>query len=1370
MQSASHRFPLLISLLISALCCNFSAKVAAQPGIESQRYYAVASKRYTIEDGLLDNCIEAAFTDSVGRLKIIPCGFVQAGQRLHMYHFDGQRSYAYDVAEIPDTGQWSIVSSGVTVNRELFGYLLEDADNESPSSSFFVYNIDADTWKIIDVPVVDGERVNLRNAVHFNGEFIVLAQTPQKAHIFKINSSDQFEHVASAAIDGAGGALRRSLAFTVTNEAYWLEAWQGMIYRINKEDNSTLSISTENLMRGLTNVENRFVQMPTGELLYVIQGKSLAFLIDIDEVTCKPYIPTFASGKLRSNTFTSFQDDIGNVLIIGHTQGSVPKYEAWLMDKQGTVHDYSDVLRSFSQDTDRNMRSLLMVSKDFRRKLSAIGQTFVQVDVTSRPGVRAFASRPMRGVIELPNGNLAISRSEVFDGDSIVDNTGAYSNCLMLREQDCDIVSLGQGVFWYGAFKRRGLTRFDTRNNTCENYLTDYVVRRLAPGPPGKLIVLASQELVMFDIATGNTVPLLDEPLMAFLNVIHYTQAGNILIGTSEGLFSVNLSSRSLEKVSLGTENAREQVLCIYENRQGVLWLGTRSHGILILDPIDGELRTINEDQGLSNNIVASLVEDDNGNVWAGTYDGISIFSSEARLIGYLYEEGGLVNNECNRWSAHRLLNGKLFFGSPKGFSIIDPSVVISSTKDLEVIKIFPTRITVDRNTLTEGEPGFSDGVDQLIQIPAADRSISVSYGLSNYTAPEARSYAYRYDLPGQSWNYVGSLSDLTLTNLSPGKYDVLIKGTDYKGSESANVLSISLQVHEFFYKTWWFYMLLTLPLIGFAILWARRQKLEQRRLESEVERRTQTIRSQADALRELDKTKSRLYTNITHEFRTPLTVILGLSDKVSEDDQAPELIKRNTLQLLDLVNQMLDLRKLESGNLKLDLEQADIIRFLSYIGESIRSLAEIHHQQFHFLAPTDPLVMDFDREKLTRVVTNLLSNSIKFTPEGGDIYLQVEEVKPGEDQVVIKVTDTGVGIPADKIDHIFERFYQVDDSTTRRGEGTGIGLTLVKELIDLMGGDISVQSKPGYRTTFSVTLPVENEAPLGISSVDYPEVIVAGIAQGGTYAQAAEVESNGDHPLVLIVEDNPDVLHYIGSCIQEDYHIAIALNGEEGIEKAFELVPDIVISDVMMPVKNGYELCQTLKEDVRTSHIPIILLTAKADADSRLSGLERGADAYLSKPFDERELSVRMRHMLELRDRLRMRYSNGVVTPTDDDPTLVQEDAFIARFRQALLDNLSDMDFGVSEISGALHLSRTQVHKKMTALTGKSASLYMRSIRLKEATAMLRDNAELTISEIAYKVGFKDPKYFARVFKEEFGTTPSAFREEMNINPPDET
>jgi signal transduction histidine kinase/DNA-binding response OmpR family regulator len=518
----------------------------------------------------------------------------------------------------------------------------------------------------------------------------------------------------------------------------------------------------------------------------------------------------------------------------------------------------------------------------------------------------------------------------------------------------------------------------------------------------------------------------------------------------------------------------------------------------------------------------------------------------------------------------------------------------------------------------------------------------------------------------------------------------------------------------------------------------------------------------EADRLRELNEFKAQFYTNITHEFRTPLTVIMGMAEQIKNHPQEKNLIQRNSESLLRLINQLLDLSKLESGSLTLKPVHRDINLYLQYLTESFYSTAQQKGIRLVFHSESREIWMDYDEEKIQQIVYNLLSNALKFTDEMGQIILYTSEVSlEGQPFLRLKVKDTGRGIPAEDLHRVFERFYQSNPVEDGVG-GTGIGLSLVKELTEFMGGRVEVASEPGVGTEFKIYLPITAHAPA--AAPDAPQAAARApflpSAGADTFGQAHEEALKTELPVLLIIEDNPDIITYIKTILAGQYSVHAARNGLAGIEQAIELVPDLIISDVMMPGKNGYEVCETLKQDLRTSHIPIILLTAKATQQDKIAGLRFGADAYLNKPFDQEELLLRIENLLRIRQQMQQRYSQLNERPgaREELPAArPAEEAFFEKLHQLIHAHLSDAEFGVPQLAAAAHLSQMQLYRKLKALTGQTPSRFIRSYRLLQGLELLKQG-QLTVSEVAYEVGFTDPSYFSRAFQEEFKNNPSHY------------
>jgi signal transduction histidine kinase/DNA-binding response OmpR family regulator len=551
----------------------------------------------------------------------------------------------------------------------------------------------------------------------------------------------------------------------------------------------------------------------------------------------------------------------------------------------------------------------------------------------------------------------------------------------------------------------------------------------------------------------------------------------------------------------------------------------------------------------------------------------------------------------------------------------------------------------------------------------------------------------------------------------------------------------------------------------------------------------------EGDKLKELDRMKSRFFANISHEFRTPLTLILGQIDSVmssrieTKEKGKLQVALRNARRLLHLINQLLDLSKIEAGSMELRAERHDLVSFLKNVVYSFESLAEQRKISLRFESDEENIAVLFEQDKMEKVFYNLLSNAFKFTPEGGAVRVTVgrnssrhasrAEARPTE-CITITVADTGIGIPADQLPHVFDRFYQVDNSQTREHarlpartalaggpsgqEGTGIGLALAKELVELHHGAISVISKEGEGTEFVVRLPIEKREQLAGTPADSSRSLAVQGDQGEIdeeqAGEAVGAAGNVSGEIILIVEDNADVRAYIREQLENSYRVVEAVNGEKGIIKAQETIPDLIITDVMMPKMDGYQFTRKIRGDEKTSHIPIVMLTAKAGLDDKIEGLEKGVDVYLTKPFSAKELKVQVRNLITRREELRRRFSTAtIIKPSEVTATSVDK-AFLERVIKCVESHFEDEQFGVEDLAQEAAMSVSQLNRKLHALIDQPAGELIRSMRLQRAADLLKQNAG-TVAEISYKLGFTDQAYFSRAFKKQFGCTPSEYKKQ---------
>ncbi len=862
---------------------------------------------------------------------------------------------------------------------------------------------------------------------------------------------------------------------------------------------------------------------------------------------------------------------------------------------------------------------------------------------------------------------------------------------------------------------------------------------------------------------------------------IHFSAEYIVWLATNTGIFQYNLASKQGKKYPLypGDRVSAEVVHKIHPGQAGRFYLIT-SNGMSMYDPASDRFLSFNEGNGLLHNQVTTVVEDAHGNAWIATTRGMHRLDLATRRFTNYDINDGLPGVNFNFQRAFRDDAGFLYFSINEELIRFHPDSLNPKAyvAPVHLLDFFLNHKAVR----TDGNDSFlKQRLRFTKEIPL--RHDQADFGFSFimpvfYKAGEVE-YFYQLSPYDEDWKSAGTNSEIHYTNMPPGNYTFHVKAKTADGFWNKSEASIKVQISPPWWQTWWAY------LGYFVLLAAAAYGFYKFQLNRQLEH------AEARRLVELDTLKTRLYTNITHEFRTPLTVIMGMTEQltvgswqsaVSDSDRGKlkgvfSLILRNSKNLLRLINQLLDLSKLDSGTMRMDVVQGDIINYLQYLTESFHSMAHEKKVRLTFYSEIPELVMDFDEVKIQHIIYNLLSNALKFTKEDGKVVLHANQVeRNGQPFLKLKVQDTGIGIPEGQLNHIFDRFFQADNSSTRKGEGTGIGLALTKELVELMGGSISVESSTsplgerGAGTNFTMLLPIRLGANTPMPQTEFPSSQSLAPELVPDLPAPIRMEATDDHeklsnekPVLLLIEDNADVVTYIVGLLEKDYDITTAPNGQVGIEKAFEIIPDIIVSDVMMPEKDGYEVCEALKHDERTSHIPIILLTAKAEETDRITGLRKGADAYLMKPFNKEELYVRLEKLLELRRALQQRYagerfdkSSRFVKSKTSEPTL--DDLFLQKLQNTVMEHIDQSELGAEQLSRAVNLSQSRLYRKMAALTGEPPNAFIRKIRLHQAKEML-ETTELNISEIAYSVGFNDPNYFSRAFAKEFGNPPSYFR-----------
>jgi signal transduction histidine kinase/ligand-binding sensor domain-containing protein/DNA-binding response OmpR family regulator len=874
-------------------------------------------------------------------------------------------------------------------------------------------------------------------------------------------------------------------------------------------------------------------------------------------------------------------------------------------------------------------------------------------------------------------------------------------------------------------------------------------------------------------------------------------------------------------------------IISLIEDSKGNVWVGTYGNGFCKIDvQRDGTIRckSFSQKDGLSNNVTYCLQEDNFGTIWISTDYGLSQFDTKDYSFHNFYKQDGLLNNQFY-WSASCKSNdGELYFGGTEGLNYFKPEHVIGynhiTSPKVTKLKIFNQEVKVGNIFHKKEVIRKPIYIADTICLSYRDNNISFDFSSFDYYLPEKSSFAYMIKGIDKDWNYVPAQRRFAnYSNLKGGIYQFLLKASNCDGIWNGNPTRITLIITPPFWKTQWFIILLIITVVSGTFLIVqlqmrniihqknileekvivRTQKIEdqkvilekqandliesnhilenrQRQIEQqkeELENKNNEISSQRDELillnnrvEEINQQQLSFFTNISHEFRTPLTLIISplerLINKFRGDDETENILNilnRNAQRLLVLINQLLEIRKIETGNQELQVELSDAESFFLEIFDSFVELASKNDIEY-----THQITINgetwLDKEKLENVLYNLIANAFKFTSPGGKISLNIKSYTLVEDLYLeIVVSDSGIGISETQIKRLFDRFYQVTESKNHKYSGTGIGLSLVKSLVEIMYGKIEVKSEPGSGSEFIVTIPVNKQFFANHEIDTSGQVFESGIRDKVAilYNQIVDLPAadslmkDRDNPKILVIEDNLDMRLYICSSLPAHYKVLEAENGKEGFEIARKEEPDLILSDIMMPEMNGLELCKKIKNNLYTSHIPVILLTAKSEVEDYVSGLEQGADDYIAKPFNLDILLAKVSTIIENRKKLKKKFSSLEEVDPSYFTTSKLDEQFINKINEIIEQHYSDPSFDVDNFASNMFVSRSQLYKKLKAITDLSVNDYVTVFRLKKAVELLK-KGEFQISEIAYNSGFNDPKYFSRIFKKYYQCTPSEY------------
>jgi len=856
----------------------------------------------------------------------------------------------------------------------------------------------------------------------------------------------------------------------------------------------------------------------------------------------------------------------------------------------------------------------------------------------------------------------------------------------------------------------------------------------------------------------------------SIINTLYVDRLGMLWIGTGGGLFKMNTSTldrkRYWHNASDPKSISNNIVWSIIEDREGIIWIGT-SGGLNRFDRNTETFSSFEEKDGLSNNTVRAMLEDDHGNLWLSTNKGISHFNPITKEFRNYDATDGLQGDEFY-WDASCMNSrGEMFFGGINGLTYFHPDSIIENT-------YIPPIVLTDFQIFNKS---IKPGIDSPLKEPVSEvKEIILSHNQTNFTLEFAaldyhnsgkNKYAYMMENVDPDWVHTdASRRFATYTHLDPGEYVFQVKGSNNDGIWNETGTSVKITILPPWWRTTWAYLSYIVFIIA-LIYFLRRYELNRLGLKHNLEIKD----LETGKLLEMDHLKSKFFANISHEFRTPLTLILAPIDELVTETRFEshrkvfKRIKHNAKRLLSLINQLLDLSRLEASELKLHAIRSDIVQLSRSLLANFESMAVARNISLKFKSSAKALWVWLDTECYEKIITNLLSNAFKFSEGDSVITIELQE-NPSSDKfesgsVTISVSDQGKGMPDGEVEKIFNRFYQTDDDLSRSYEGSGIGLALVKELVELHHGTIGVKSFIGKGTKFTIELHLgKSHLSMNEISKSTPEAkkeLKELYSDDSDEVDDHESAIEQEKATILIVEDNRDMQQHLAEILQKDFNLHFANNGERGLSSATEKIPELILSDVMMPEMNGIEMCKKIKTDKRTSHIPVILLTARAGEESKLEGLDTGADEYLEKPFSKRELMTRIRNLIAQRKHLQLKFAKNITFQVSEMEINRLDKDFLSEVISCIEKNLSSSEYSVEILANDLFLSRIQLHRKLSALCGKSASEFIRSYRLAKA-AELFDSKQGNVSQVAYQTGFNSLNYFSKMFKQQYGVLPSEY------------
>ena len=1338
-------------------------------------------KHLDINNGLSSNQVKTIFKDSRGYIWI---GTVNGLNRFDGYTTKVFRKMKGDSTSIPDnnvnriyedhTGKlWIITASALTI----FDPITEKFSNDHP---VFHKNIPLPHDNYIDL--FPDEDHNLWLVHRQNGLYKYDVKKDSILHAARAKELLPFD-INDISIDANGN-------FWIINRGVSIEVFDPKTFRVLNRYSSILDKLPKS-----NNDYNIMVDARKQAWIFIINDDKGVFKFDSRKLSITYYNSTSAKNYLSHDNISCITTDQEGNVLVGTDHGGLN-----VIDKiTGETSIYANEIGDKNSLSQNSITSILCDNDNiiwigtYKKGVNYFHPDLFKFNTytlnTSRENwlsnedVNTFAEDEKGNLWIGTNGGGLIYFDRKYNTFKTYKHNPTQPNSIS-SNVIVDMCTDKNGDLWLGTYTG-GLNYFD--GNQFRHFMND--PNNMLSIPNNSIwSVYEDTDQNMWIGTLGEGISLFNRELGTFSRFSPYSNSSNsnfvmsiseninknIWFATANGIVEYDKQSGRFVQFVKDEQNLNtlgsNLALDIYCDSRGWVWIATRE-GLNLYNPQTNQFKVFGEENGILDNNILTILEADDGNMWLATPQGLTnlIFENSSfddlKFSTKNYDEkDGLHGKEFNEHAAFKTKKGELIFGGSDGFSIFNPANLSSTLHNPKVVF---TSLKLQNSEVEVGKEInhrvlLSKSLNHVNQLTFKhnEKTFSVSFAAINYLNPEKTNFHYKLDGFNEEWTTANpSGREITYTNLHPGEYLFRVYASDLENALRSDEITISIEVLPPFWRTKWaysFYLVFIFLLIFYTIQTIIKRERNKFLIQQE--------RLETAKVHEMDMLKLKFFTNISHEFRTPLTLILSPLERIiksTSDNSIKEqlkLIQRNGKRLLNLVNQLLDFRRLEVQGLTLDIREGELVAFCKEATESFSDLSESRNIKLTFSSNVNELHAAFDFDKIEKIIFNLLSNAFKFTPENGSISVALlfEDTAKQENFVHIVVKDTGIGIPEEKQELIFERFVQNLPAGVIVNRGSGIGLSLTREFVQMHNGKIKLESVPGVGSKFTVILPVKSQAE---QQGYIEEVITNNIEKVESDNSKSLLKTNpeGQPCKLLLVEDNPDIRFYLKDNLKSMYRILEAENGLKAWETILDKMPDLIVSDIMMPEMDGIELCRKIKNDKRTSHIPVILLTARTTDQHKYEGLQTGADDYITKPFNFEMLELRIQKLIEQRQKLRNLYSrNFEIQPSEISITSLDE-KFLNKVKDLTEQNMQEPDFSVEKLSLEIGISRAHLYNKLLALTGKTPIEYIRIMRIRRA-AQLLEKSQLTVMEVAYKVGFNDPRYFTKHFKSEYNMTPSQY------------